>query len=348
MSVSDAVYAWLRNGLFALPPETAHDVALNALKVGRAVGLPRLLAGRPVEAPVRLLGLEFPNPVGLAAGLDKNGDYIDALGQLGFGFIEVGTVTPRPQPGNPKPRMFRLASHEALINRLGFNNKGVDHLVERLQARRFDGPVGANIGKQKDTPVDEAAGDYRYCLERVHPHCDYITINISSPNTANLRALQDTGPLRELLDELTAARDALDAEYGTSRPILVKIAPDWGDDALVPSLEVIAGSAVDGLIATNTTLSREAVAGARHAEESGGLSGAPLLDSSNRVLRTARDVLGGDRPIIGLGGITRGDDAAAKRAAGADLVQIYTGFIYRGPALVRDCIEALAQGSADD
>lgn len=342
------MYAWLRNGLFALPPETAHDVALNALKLGRAVGLPRLLAGQPVKAPVQLLGLEFPNPVGLAAGLDKNGDYIDALGQLGFGFIEVGTVTPRPQPGNPKPRMFRLASHEALINRLGFNSKGVDYLVERLQGRRFGGPVGANIGKQKDTPVDEAAGDYRYCLERVHPHCDYITINISSPNTANLRALQDTGPLRELLDELTAARDALDADHGTSRPILVKIAPDWSDDALVPSLEVIAGSAVDGLIATNTTLSREAVADARHAEEAGGLSGAPLLESSSRVLRTARDVLGDDRPIIGLGGITRGSDAAAKRAAGADLVQIYTGFIYRGPALVRDCIEAMAQGSADD
>ncbi len=342
------MYAWLRNGLFALPPETAHDVALNAIRLGSAFGLPRLAAGCPAEAPVDLLGLRFPNPVGLAAGLDKNGDYIDALGQLGFGFIEVGTVTPRPQPGNPKPRMFRLTSHEALINRLGFNNKGVDHLVERLRSRRFRGPVGANIGKQKDTPVDEAAGDYRYCLERVHPHCDYVTINISSPNTANLRALQDTGPLRELLDELTAARDALDAEHGTSRPILVKIAPDWAPDALIPSLEVIAESAVDGLIATNTTLSRDAVPGVRHANETGGLSGAPLLEPANRVLETARDVLGGDRPIIGLGGITRGEHAAAKRAAGADLVQVYTGFIYRGPALIGECIDAWTQASTGD
>nr|WP_206212166.1 quinone-dependent dihydroorotate dehydrogenase [Wenzhouxiangella sp. XN79A] len=337
----------MRRGLFTLPPETAHDVALNALRLGGRFGAARLIAGCPVAAPVDHLGLTFPNAVGLAAGLDKNGDFIDALGQLGFGFIEVGTVTPKPQPGNPKPRMFRLTGHEALINRLGFNNKGVDHLVERLKARRFAGPVGANIGKQKETPVERAAEDYRYCLERVHPHCDYITVNISSPNTANLRALQDTGPLRELLAELTAARDALDAEHGVRRPMLVKIAPDWSDEALHPSLEVIADSSIDGLIATNTTLARDAVAGSPHAAEAGGLSGAPLLDAANHVLARARDVLGPDRTIIGLGGITRAEDAVAKRAAGADLVQLYTGFIYHGPALVRACAQALAETGDD-
>src|SRR6056297_1665666 len=337
------MYGWLRRGLFALPPETAHDVALNALRLGRIASLPRLLAGCPIDASVELLGLRFPNPVGLAAGLDKNGDYIDALGQLGFGFIEVGTVTPKPQPGNPKPRMFRLSEHEALINRLGFNNKGVDHLVERLKHRRFAGPVGANIGKQKDTPVEHAADDYRYCLERVHPHCDYVTVNISSPNTANLRALQDTGPLRELLDELTATRDRLDAEQDVHRPMLVKIAPDWSDEPLRRSLEVIADSSIDGLIATNTTLDRGPVADSPHAREAGGLSGAPLLDCANRVLATAREVLGPDRAIIGLGGITRAGDALAKRQAGADLVQLYTGFIYHGPALVHACAQALAE-----
>jgi dihydroorotate dehydrogenase len=340
------MYGWLRKGLFSLPPETAHDVALSALRVSGHLGGPRLFAGCPVSAPVEALGLQFPNSVGLAAGLDKNGDYIDALGQLGFGFIEVGTVTPKPQPGNPKPRMFRLTEHEALINRLGFNNKGVDHLVERLKKRRFKGPVGANIGKQKDTPVERAAEDYRFCLERVHPHCDYVTVNISSPNTANLRALQDTGPLRELLDELTATRDALNAEHGVQRPMLIKIAPDWADEALVPSLEVIAESSIDGLIATNTTLDRSAVQGHRHAEQSGGLSGAPLLASANHVLCRAREVLGPDRTIIGLGGIHRAEDALAKRAAGADLVQLYTGFIYHGPALVRACARALAEADA--
>lgn len=341
------MYGWLRKGLFTLPPETAHDVALNALRLGRLAGLPRLMAGCPIDAPTELMGLDFPNPVGLAAGLDKNGDYIDALGQLGFGFIEVGTVTPRPQPGNPKPRMFRLPEHEALINRLGFNNKGVDHLVERLKARRFAGPVGANIGKQKDTPVERAAEDYRYCLERVYPHCDYVTVNISSPNTANLRALQDTGPLRELLGELVTARDALETEHGMARPVLVKIAPDWTDDALTPSLEVVAESGIDGLITTNTTIDRTAVADNRHAAESGGLSGAPLLEQATHVLSIARGVLGAEFPIIGLGGITCGADAAAKIHAGADLVQLYTGFIYHGPALIRDCIHAVVDARAE-
>ncbi|TVQ39270.1 MAG: quinone-dependent dihydroorotate dehydrogenase [Wenzhouxiangella sp.] len=334
------MYRWLRSGLFVLPPEAAHDVALNALAAGRIVGLPRLLAGCRQSAPVEIMGLSFPNPVGLAAGLDKNGDFIDALGQLGFGFIEVGTVTPKPQPGNPKPRMFRLTEHQALINRLGFNNKGVDHLVERLKRRRFKGIVGANIGKQKDTPVERAADDYRLCLEKVYPHCDYVTVNISSPNTANLRALQDTGPLRELLADLTGLRDRLAETHQVCRPVLIKIAPDWDDRALEASLGVIGDSGIDGLIATNTTLAREPVAGHQYAGEAGGLSGAPVKAYSDHVLKLARRTLGPDFPIIGLGGITSGQDAVDKKQAGADLVQIYTGFIYQGPGLIRDCIQA--------
>ena len=334
------MYNWLRNGLFLLPPEVAHDIALNALSAGRFVGLPQLMGGCPLSAPVEVMGLSFPNPVGLAAGLDKNGDHMDALGALGFGFIEVGTVTPKPQPGNPKPRMFRLPEHQALINRLGFNNKGVDHLVDRLQSTRYKGIIGANIGKQKETPVDEAAADYRHCLEQVYPHCHYITVNISSPNTANLRELQDTGHLNELLAELVRSRDMMAAKHGGYRPLLIKIAPDWDATALTASLEVISQSGIDGLIATNTTLDRTAVAGHAHAGEAGGLSGTPVKSLADRTLATARRILGPDFPIIGLGGITRGKDAADKRRAGADLVQIYTGFIYRGPPLIGECIRA--------
>ena len=335
-----SLYAWLRKGLFCLPPETAHDVTLNALATGRHLHLIR--PPKHAAQRVELLGLEFDNAVGLAAGLDKNGDYIDALAALGFGFIEVGTVTPKPQSGNPKPRMFRLPEHQALINRLGFNNKGVDHLVERLKKRTFKGLVGANIGKQKETPVERAAEDYVHCLERVYAHCDYITVNISSPNTANLRELQDTGALRELIDELLACRTRLRQTHELQRPILIKIAPDWHESALIASLEVIGKSGIDGLIATNTTLDRNAVAGNVHADEAGGLSGAPLKSAADSVLKHARDVLGAQFPIIGLGGIVNGDDAREKFEAGADLIQIYTGLIYHGPALVRECIEAAA------
>jgi len=337
------MYGLLRTLLFRLEPEKAHDLALRALARTAPAGAGRLLGARRARQPVSIMGMEFPNPVGLAAGLDKNGDYIDALAALGFGFIEVGTVTPRPQPGNPRPRMFRLPEHQALINRLGFNNKGVDHLVDKLRSRRFSGPVGANIGKQKETPVDQAPADYRYCLEQVYAHCDYVTVNISSPNTANLRSLQDTGALTELLTELTGTRTRLEAEHGVYRPLVVKIAPDWKTEALRASLEVIAQSGIDGLIATNTTLDRTTISGHPMAGETGGLSGAPVFDPANRTLETARQVLGSAFPLIGTGGITRGEDAATKRKLGADLVQIYTGFIYQGPSLVSQCVEAFGQ-----
>lgn len=339
------MYRWLRSGLFTLPPETAHDVALNALRVGGAFGLTRLFHGCSPPLPSSVFGLDFPNPVGLAAGLDKNGDYIDALGELGFGFIEVGTVTPRPQPGNPKPRLFRLERDEALINRLGFNNKGVDHLVEQLGKRRWKGIVGVNVGKQRETPIADAAADYRYCLERVYGLADYVTVNISSPNTEDLRRLQNAGALEELLGELIHARTHLVREHGRECPILVKIAPDWEEPDLVASLEVIAASGINGVIATNTTTSREGVATRPRAGESGGLSGAPLKGRADQVLKTCSRVLGPGFPLIGLGGVTRPQDAVDKFTLGACLIQLYTGFIYHGPSLIHDCIRALAGAS---
>ena len=341
------MYSLLRRGLFSLPPETAHELALEAMKFGGHFSLPRLMAGAPVDDPVMLMGIEFPNRVGLAAGMDKNGDYIDGLGQLGFGHLELGTVTPRAQPGNPKPRSFRIKAANAAINRMGFNNHGVDHLVERLKSYRYEGIVGANIGKQKDTPLDQAVDDYLTCLRKVHPYCDYVAVNVSSPNTADLRELQDSGRLRDLLGALVAERESLQADSGEHRPLVVKIAPDWERSALIETLETIAEAGIDGLVSTNTTISRSAVAGLPHAEEEGGLSGAPLLEPSNRVTTVARDVLGEGFPIIGSGGIMTAEDAAAKIRAGADLVQLYTGFIYSGPALVRACARAVDQVHAD-
>ncbi len=334
------MYRWLRKGMFMLSPETAHEAAVHAMAAGQMTGLSRLITGSRPERPVELMGLTFPNPVGLAAGFDKNGDFIDALGGLGFGHIELGTVTPKAQPGNPKPRLFRLPEHEAIINRMGFNNKGVEHLAGQLPRARYDGIVGANIGRQKDTPTDQAAGDYRICLERVYPHCDYVAVNVSSPNTPNLRELQDTGPLTELLGELVESRQQLEAEHQVYRPIVIKIAPDWTDRTLNAALELIGQSGLDGLIATNTTLDRSTVAGHAKAAEAGGLSGRPLMAPSTSVLRRAREVLGPDFPIIASGGVHSGADALAKQDAGADLVQLYTGFIYEGPGLIRACTSA--------
>lgn len=338
------MYRWLRHGLFHLEPERAHDLAMAGLSILAKSGALGTLYPPPAPKPVSLLGLRFNNPIGLAAGLDKNGDHIDALGLLGFGFIEVGTVTPKPQPGNEKPRLFRLESHQALINRLGFNNKGVDHLVMRLKKRRFDGIVGANVGKQKDTPIDQAANDYRYCMEKVYPYCDYITINISSPNTQGLRQLQDQGHLRELLAELLACKARLDETQPNPRPLFIKIAPDWQADELTAALETIAASGIDGLIATNTTIDRAGVEAHPHAAQSGGLSGQPVAHRANQTLQAAREVLGPKFPIIGVGGVVSGQDAATKAKLGADLVQIYTGLIYQGPKLIKECVDAWPLG----
>jgi dihydroorotate dehydrogenase len=336
------MYALARQLLFALPPELAHDLALGGLDLTARLGLARVLPAR-VADPCSVLGLRFANRVGLAAGLDKNADHLPGLAAAGFGFLELGTVTPRPQPGNDKPRLFRLPSHRALINRLGFNNAGVDHLVGQIQQTgdRLSMPLGVNIGKNRDTPLERAADDYCRALNAVHGVADYITVNLSSPNTPGLRSLQAGQALMALLGRLLAERDALLAHRDKPLPILVKIAPDLEPDALAELVDTLLECRIDGVIATNTTLSRVGVEGARHAEEGGGLSGAPLRERSTRVIADIRKHAGPGLPIIGLGGILSGDDALEKVEAGADLVQLYTGFIYRGPGLVRETARAL-------
>ena len=336
------MYGLARPFLFHLDAEQAHDVGLRALEAAYRTGLNPLLARRPAPLPTRAFGLTFPNPVGLAAGLDKNGAHIDALFSFGFGFVEVGTVTPRAQEGNPKPRMFRLPEHRAVINRLGFNNAGVDALVRNVEkAQRKGGLLGINIGKNKDTPNDAAEGDYMYCLSRVYPLADYVTINISSPNTAGLRELQEEQQLRRLIGTLREEQERLGAKHGRRVPMLVKIAPDLSEDDLEAAGRVLADLEVDGVIATNTTVGRPDVEGAPHANETGGLSGAPLMAPSTAVLRRMRTRLPEAIPLVGVGGILSGADAVAKMAAGATLVQCYTGLIYRGPGLVHECVEAI-------
>ena len=336
-------YPLIRRALFTLEAERAHAVALAALDRAGPRLLQKLYGRRVHAAPVHALGLQFPNPVGLAAGLDKNADHIDSLGALGFGFIEVGTVTPRPQDGNPGPRLFRLPGHEALINRLGFNNRGVEHLVARLESRRFPGIVGVNIGKNRDTPLDQALDDYRLCLERVHAVADYVTVNVSSPNTPGLRDLQSGPALDTLLGGLDDTRRGLDEAAGRRVPLLVKIAPDLGADDLDGLAAAAERHNIDGLIATNTTNDHSRVAGSPHAEETGGLSGRPLLEPATDILRGLRQRLGPDRPLIGVGGIVDTAGARAKLEAGADLLQLYTGFIYRGPALIARAAAAHAE-----
>ncbi|MCM2335885.1 MAG: quinone-dependent dihydroorotate dehydrogenase [Pseudomonas sp.] len=336
------MYGLARPFLFHLDAEQAHDVGLRALEAAYRTGLNPLLARRPAPLPTRAFGLVFPNPVGLAAGLDKNGAHIDALLSFGFGFVEVGTVTPRAQEGNPKPRMFRLPEHQAVINRLGFNNAGVDALVRNVEkAQRKGGLLGINIGKNKDTPNEAAEGDYMYCLSRVYPLADYVTINISSPNTAGLRELQEEQQLRRLVGTLREEQERLGAKHGKRVPMLVKIAPDLSEDDIEAAGRVLADLEVDGVIATNTTVARPDVEGARHAGEAGGLSGAPLMAPSTAVLRRMRTRLPEGIPLVGVGGILSGADAVAKMAAGATLVQCYTGLIYRGPGLVHECVEAI-------
>ncbi len=336
------MYSFARSFLFGLDAETAHGAALRALEVAWRTGTLGLAARPPQPMPTRLWGLTFPNPVGLAAGLDKNGAHIDALFALGFGFVEVGTVTPRPQPGNPKPRMFRLPQHQAVINRLGFNNEGVDVLVRNVQrARRDRGVLGINIGKNKDTSNERAASDYLYCLERVYPLADYITVNISSPNTAGLRELQEEQALRHLIGTLRDAQEDLAAQHGRRVPMLVKVAPDLSDEDIDAVARVLGDLSVDGVIATNTTVSRISVQDHPLARETGGLSGAPLMGQSTLVLRRLRTRLPDSIPLIGVGGILSGADAVAKMAAGASLVQCYSGLVYRGPELIGECVDAI-------
>ena len=337
-----SVYSFARPFLFGLDAERAHGLGLKALDLAYSTGATAALARRCAPLPTRVLGLTFPNPVGLAAGLDKNGAHIDALLSLGFGFVEVGTVTPRPQPGNPKPRMFRLPAGQAVINRLGFNNEGVDALVRNVErAQRKGGLLGINIGKNKDTPNEDAASDYLYCLERVYPLADYVTVNISSPNTAGLRELQEEQALRRLVGTLREAQERLAAQHGKRVPVLVKVAPDLSDNDIDAAARVLSDLAVDGVIATNTTVDRSRVQGMTYADEAGGLSGAPLMPQSTFVLRRLRARLPESIPLVGVGGILSGADAVAKMAAGATLVQCYTGLVYRGPELVAECVDAM-------
>ena len=323
--------------------ERAHGLGLSMLETAYRAGMSPLLAPRFKPFPVKVLNMTFPNPVGLAAGLDKNGAHIDALFALGFGFVEVGTVTPKPQPGNPQPRMFRLPEHQAVINRLGFNNDGVDALVRNVEkARRKGGGIlGINIGKNKDTPNEQASLDYLICLEKVYPLADYVTINISSPNTAGLRELQEEQQLRRLLGHLREAQERLWTKHGRRVPMLVKVAPDLTDEDIDVTARVLGEMQVDGVIATNTTVSRVAVHKHPLSKETGGLSGEPLMAKSTAVLRMLRTRLPEQIPLVGVGGITSGADAVKKMAAGASLVQVYTGLIYRGPRLIGDCVEAI-------
>ena len=339
-------YAFARSALFQLDPEVAHELTLAA--IARLQNTPGQCAWQQarVEDPVTVAGLTFPNRIGLAAGLDKNGRCIDGFGAMGFGFIEVGTVTPKAQPGNPKPRMFRLPEAQALINRLGFNNDGLAAFVANVaRARAFrerGGILGLNIGKNAATPIERAVDDYLACLDGVYPHADYVAVNISSPNTKNLRALQSDKALDALLSALQARRLDLAARHGRSVPLFVKIAPDLDEAQIALIAETLQRNRIDGVIATNTTIARDAVAGLPHADEAGGLSGRPVFAASNRIIARLRAALGSRYPIIGVGGVLSGADALEKVAAGADLVQIYTGFIYRGPPLVTQAARALA------
>ncbi|BDI04484.1 quinone-dependent dihydroorotate dehydrogenase [Sphaerotilus microaerophilus] len=338
-------YGLTRPFLFSLDPETAHEHTLDAMARFQNTPLQCLWSQRRVSDPVTLAGLRFPNRIGLAAGLDKNGRCIDGLGAMGFGFIEVGTVTPKGQPGNPKPRMFRLPQANALINRLGFNNEGLDSFLANVRRatsfRRAGGILGLNIGKNAATPIENAADDYLIGLAGVYPHADYVTVNISSPNTKNLRALQSDEALDALLGALQQRRLQLATEHGRSVPMFVKIAPDLDEAQIKVIAATLRHNGIDGVVATNTTIERAKVAGLAHADETGGLSGAPVFEASNRVIQALRAELGSTYPIIGVGGVLSGADARAKRAAGADVVQVYTGLIYRGSALVPECADAL-------
>ena len=336
------MYKLARSLLFRLTPEIAHDLTMDLLGAGQRLGLIKRIV-RPVpSAPVKVMGLEFPNPVGLAAGLDKDGQCIDAFGNLGFGFVEVGTVTPLGQPGNPKPRMFRLVENKALINRMGFNNKGVDNMVANLRKATAKVVIGVNIGKNKATPVDKANDDYVACLRKVYPWAGYVAVNLSSPNTPGLRELQFGEHLASLLKALKDEQARLSEQHGRYVPIAIKLAPDMSDDELREIAGQLVAFGMDGVIATNTTLERDAVAGHEFASEQGGLSGKPLTGLATDKIRVLAEALDGKIPVIGVGGIMSAADAVEKVKAGASLVQVYTGFIYRGPELIAEASEAVS------
>jgi dihydroorotate dehydrogenase len=350
------IYSLARPLLFMLDPETAHDLTLHTARTTdrfrfkleqlKALFQPALVGPSAIVPSLtahRVMGIDFPNPVGLAAGLDKNGEFIDALARLGFGFIEIGTVTPRPQTGNTRPRMFRIREAHALINRLGFNNEGVERVVENVKRARYRGVLGINIGKNADTPLERAVDDYVACLRKVYPHASYVTVNISSPNTRDLRQLQQAGELDRLLGTIKTEQHRLADAHGRQVPIAVKIAPDLDAQQIASIAGLLQRHRVEAVIATNTTTARDGVAGMAHADETGGLSGAPLTARSTGVVREISRALQGAIPVIAVGGIMRGADAGDKIAAGASLVQIYTGLVYRGPALIRECLAALCE-----
>lgn len=335
------MYNLARTALFRFDAETAHDFAMRAIRTGKSLGLTSLIAPHVPAKPRTVMGLTFNNPVGLAAGLDKDGDCIDGLGSLGFGFLELGTVTPVAQPGNPKPRMFRIVEKKAIINRMGFNNHGVDHLIENVKKRHYQGIVGINIGKNLTTAVEDANNDYLTCLRKVYQHADYVAVNLSSPNTPGLRALQYGEALKSLLGALKAEQAVLSTEYGKHTPIAIKIAPDMSEEEIADVAAELKAFGMDGVIATNTTLDRSAVQHMPFAGEAGGLSGAPLSAASTKVIELLSSELGGALPIIGVGGVMDAATAADKIRAGASLVQLYSGFIYKGPSLIKEAAEAV-------
>ncbi|MBR9867326.1 MAG: quinone-dependent dihydroorotate dehydrogenase [Oceanospirillales bacterium] len=337
------LYQAARSLLFKLDPETAHDLSLNSLNLMSSIGLNSLFRIKTMSLPVEVMGIKFPNPVGLAAGLDKNGIAIDGMASLGFGFIEVGTVTPRPQPGNPQPRLFRIPERQAIINRMGFNNQGVDALLKNIEKSRYTGILGINIGKNFDTPVEKATDDYLICMRKVYDKASYITVNVSSPNTPGLRTLQFGDSLNELLAALKTEQARLAQLHGKYVPIAVKIAPDMSEEEFALVAASLKSYEIDGVIATNTTLSRAGVEDSPVAQEAGGLSGVPVRNAATKAIRILARELDGALPIIGVGGITNGFDAAEKIEAGASLVQVYTGFIYRGPELISESVKAIAE-----
>ena len=335
------IYSLASPLLFQFDAETIHDFTLKSLNTAERLGALSLYPTPPVCQSRQVMGITFPNPVGLAAGLDKNAAVIDAMVALGFGFIEVGTVTPRPQPGNPKPRLFRLKEAQGIVNRFGFNNLGVDHLIENVKAAKYKGVLGINIGKNFDTPMENAVDDYLICMQKVYAHATYITVNISSPNTKNLRALQEKEALAHLLATLKLEQTKLANQHGKYVPITLKIAPDLEFEQINEIADLLMEHNIDGVIATNTTLDRDRVQGIEHAEEAGGLSGAPVRKKSTLVIQQLSQRLQGAVPIIGVGGILSGADAVEKITAGAELVQVYSGLIYKGPKLVHDICKSL-------